>query len=143
MSTSRLDDLSGDDTETDEMPLGYLKRPIDEADEMVNAEIEGLIKKKVRTQRLFTEEILTGRDGLVRIYEDFPREKLFRGRGHELQDMQRVLKMYKEWGFQMFPGLAFPDLLSRCETFGHKARTRNCLKGLRDRERDRYVVRYH
>lgn len=143
MSKSRLDDLFDGDTEEDEPKLIGLKRSSDDLnknDEDGNP-IEELLKKTIKRKRVFSEEILTGCDGLVRIYEDFPREKLFMGRGYELQDMKRLLHRYKEWGFQMFPGLAFPDLLNRCETFGPKARTRVCLKGLRDRERDRFVVR--
>lgn len=141
MSTSRLDDLSDGDTEEDEPNQVGLKRAANGSNEEANDEpVEELLLKKVKKQKTFTEDILTGRDGLIRIYEDFPREGLFRGRGHELQDMKRLLNMYKEWGFQMYPGLAFPDLLSRCETFGHKARTKICLRGLRDRERDKYVV---
>lgn len=143
MSKSRLDDLFDGDTEEDEPKLIGLKRSSDDVTK--NGEdgnpIEELLKKTVKRKRVFTEDILTGCDGLVRIYEDFPREKLFMGRGYELQDMKRLLHRYKEWGFQMFPGLAFPDLLNRCETFGPKARTRVCLKDLRDRERDRFVVR--
>ena len=141
MSTSRLDDLSDGDTEEDEPNQIGIKRANDSKDAADNEPVEELIVKTVKKQKTFTEDILTGRDGLVRIYEDFPREGLFRGRGHELQDMKRLLNIYKEWGFQMYPGLAFPDLLSRCETFGHKARTKICLRGLRDRERDKYVVR--
>lgn len=140
---SRLDDISDGDTEEDEPKLLGLKRPNKESKEgNDDGQIEEQIKRTVKKQRTFTEDILTGRDGLVRIYEDFPREGLFRGRGYELQDMKRLLNMYKEWGFQMYPGLAFPDLLSRCESFGHKSRTKICLRALRDRERDRYVVRF-
>ena len=143
MSVSQLDNLFDGDTEEDEPKLIGLKRPSDNLNQNGDNEnpTDELIKRTVKKKKVFTEDILTGCDGLIRIYEDFPREKLFMGRGYELQDMKRLLHRYKEWGFQMFPGLAFPDLLSRCESFGSKARTRNCLKGLRDRERDNYVVR--
>ena len=143
MSISQLDNLFDGDTEEDEPKLIGLKRSSDSLNQNDDSgnPIEELIKKSGKKKKVFNEDILTGSDGLIRIYEDFPREKLFQGRGHELQDMKRLLHRYKEWGFQMFPGLAFPDLLSRCESFGPKARTKSCLKGLRDRERDRYVVR--
>ena len=143
MSISQLDNLFDGDTEEDEPKIIGLKRSsgsLNQNDDSGNPPDE-LIKKSVKKKKVFNEDILTGSDGLIRIYEDFPRENLFQGRGHELQDMKRLLHRYKEWGFQMFPGLAFPDLLSRCESFGSKARTKSCLKGLRDRERDRYVVR--
>lgn len=136
-ASSRLNDLdlSGDDTETDEPLIDSLKRGPDNEEPA-----DALLKKKVKRVKPFTEEILVSRNGLVRIYEDFPRGELFRGRGFELQDMKRVLKMYKEWGYQLHPGLAFPDLMAKCVTFGSKARTKKCLVDLRGRERDKYVV---
>jgi hypothetical protein len=42
--------------------------------------VEELLKKKIKTLKPFTAEILCGRDGLTRIYENFPREDMFRGR---------------------------------------------------------------
>ena len=141
MSTSQLDYLLDGDTEEDEPKLIGLKRSSDNPNQNDdNGKPTDELKRTVKKKKIFSEDILTGCDGLIRIYEDFPREKLFMGRGYELQDMKRLLHRYKEWGFQMFPGLAFPDLLNRCESFGPKARTKICLKGLRDRERDNYVV---
>lgn len=46
---------------------------------------------------------------------------------------------YKEWGFQLYPGVAFEDLASRTEKLGGKARTRDVMQELRDTERDRVV----
>lgn len=46
---------------------------------------------------------------------------------------------YKEWGYQLFPGLAFEDLASRTEKLGGKVRVRDLLTELRDKERDRVL----
>ncbi|CAM9166301.1 unnamed protein product [Pylaiella littoralis] len=46
---------------------------------------------------------------------------------------------YKEWGYQLYPGIAFEDLASRTEKLGGKARTRDLMHELRDTERDRVV----
>lgn len=46
---------------------------------------------------------------------------------------------YKEWGYQLFPGLAFEDLTDRIEKLGGKARTRDLMRELRDKERDRVI----
>lgn len=46
---------------------------------------------------------------------------------------------YKEWGYQLFPGLAFEDLASRTEKLGGRARVRDLLTELRDQERDRVL----
>jgi len=102
---------------------------------------EGEIQLKVtkKPRRVFDERILTNRDGLLRVYEDFPQACQFRGRGHEAQDAKMLINKYKEWGFQLFPNLAFQDLLSRCEALGSKAGTRAYAENLRERERCRYL----
>lgn len=46
---------------------------------------------------------------------------------------------YKEWGFQLYPGVAFEDLASRTEKLSGKARTRDLMQELRDTERDRVI----
>ena len=145
------DDTEEEDDEIDEnRPIVGLKRSTNptngdglgegtDADGPIADEL--VKKKKIKTSKPFSEEILAGRDGLVRIYEEFPHKNLFRGRGFEAQDLKRVIKIYKEWAFQLYPGLAFSDLLGRCEVFGSKGKTRSCAVGRRDRERNRYTVR--
>lgn len=145
------DDTEEEDDEIDEnVPIIGLKRstnPTNGDGQGEGTDADGPVadelvkKKKVKTSKPFSEEILTGRDGLVRIYEEFPHKNLFRGRGFEAQDLKRIIKIYKEWAFQLYPGLAFSDLLGRCEVFGSKGKTRSCAVGLRDRERNRYTVR--
>lgn len=46
---------------------------------------------------------------------------------------------YKEWGYQLYRALAFEDLASRTEKLGGKGRTREFLRELRDKERDRVL----
>ena len=102
---------------------------------------EGDVQLKVtkKARRVFDERILTNRDGLLRIYEEFPQACNFRGRGHEAQDAKMLINRYKEWGFQLYPNLAFRDLLSRVESLGSKAGTRVYTENLRERERCRYL----
>lgn len=82
MSTSLLDNVDAD-TEEDE-PEVTLKRSNNSNETALddgNNPDEVLLKKKKHVmQKPFTTEILCGRDGLVRIYENFPREDMFRGR---------------------------------------------------------------
>ena len=155
---SQLDlfDDEADDTEEEEddmdenVPIVGLKRssnatngdvPAGEGTDADGPIADELVKKKkAKTSKPFSEEMLAGRDGLVRIYEEFPHKNLFRGRGFEAQDLKRIIKIYKEWAFQLYPGLAFSDLLGRCEVFGSKGKIRSCAVGLRDRERNRYTV---
>ena len=110
-------------------------------DDLAAAPPDELLKKKPRVvAKPFSEEMLTSRDGLMRIYEEFPMHNAFRGRGFEAQDLRKVIKMYKEWAFQLYPGLAFPDMIDRCETLGAKGAVRGGMVSLRERERNRYTV---
>ena len=124
---------------------GPLDNPNGDGDDVqlkVDDDVE--LKKKARKKlRPFNEDILTSRDGLTRIYEEFPNSCKFRGRGKEAEDLKALLSMYKEWGFQLYPNLALPDLLARCDTLGAKGRVRGQMEQLRDRERSRYLVSNH
>jgi hypothetical protein len=98
--------------------------------------------KRQRFFKPFTEELLTDRDGLRRIYEEFPRQCKYVARGSEAVYLSRLLGLYKEWSFQLHPGIAFNDVLRKTEALGSRARVRVELAKLRDIERDRYIVRY-
>lgn len=124
---------TGEDGDGDGNGDGDVQLKTDEAD------VE--LKKKARKKpRPFNEDVLTTRDGLTRIYEEFPNSFRFRGRGKEADDLKALLSMYKEWGFQLYPNLALPDILARCDTLGGKGKVRGQLEQLRDRERSRYLV---
>jgi hypothetical protein len=147
--SSRLDALDLDDDteeEGDAVTSGNeesikLRRsaPADGAgsDEVASEEL--LKKKRKQMVKPFNEELLTNTDGLSRIYE-FSKKMKFRGRGHEVDDVKLLMKVYREWAFQLHPGLAFTDVLARCETLGSKARVRHHMSSLRDKERERYLV---
>ena len=107
------------------------------SDEIVAVEL--LKKKRKQMVKPFNEELLTSKDGLSRIYE-FSKKMKFRGRGHEVDDVKLLMKVYREWAFQLHPGLAFTDVLARCESLGSKARVRHHMSSLRDKERERYLV---
>lgn len=130
-------DLSDTDTE-DESPVALKKSANTAGNEPPQEEL--LKKKKPRVARPFNEEVLMTPDGLLRVYEEFPKACPFHGRGSEAKDLKRLTTMYQEWAFQLHPGIAFPDFLIKCEQLGAKASSRVHLQSLRDRERDRYVV---
>jgi len=48
--------------------------------------------------------------------------------------------MYKDWAFQLHPGMVFQDVLSKIEQLGSKERIRGYLQMQRENERNRYVV---
>lgn len=111
-------------------------------DEEKKPEEEVLLQttKRPRNIKPFTEDLLTSYDGLRRIYDEFPNQVKYIARGSEAAYLSRLLGLYKEWAFQLHPGLAFNDLLRKTETLGSRSRVRIELSKLRDMERDRYIV---
>ena len=106
-----------------------------------NAGNEEILKKKPRsTNKPFTEDMLVSRLGINLIYENFPKTCQLRGRGFEGSDLKKLLTHYAGWAWQLYPGMAFPDMLNRINSLGSKGPVRSCLGSLRDRERDRYLV---
>lgn len=101
--------------------------------------VELLLKKKVKVGKTFSEDMVCGPEGLSRIYEEFPKVFKFRGKGHEASDLNRMMRLYKEWAFQLYSGLAFPDLLRSVHTFSTKGHVRTHMAELREKERDRYM----
>jgi hypothetical protein len=112
----------------------------DKDKDAVEGEGEVELKKKARKKaRVFNEDVITNRDGLLRIYQEFPMSCKFRGRGKETEDLKRLLGLYKEWAFQLHPNLALPDILERCDSLGGRGKVRSHMEQLRDRERCRYL----
>lgn len=75
---------------------------------------EDLKKKKVK-RRTFNDTTLTSQSGLVQVYEIFPDMFAHAGKRDRdiASDLKRLIGKYKEWGFQLFPNLAFEDLVNR------------------------------
>jgi hypothetical protein len=109
-------------------------------DEKKEEEVLLQVTKRPRMAKPFTEELLTSWDGMKRIYEEFPMKCRFNARGSEAAYLWRLLGLYKEWAFQLHPGLAFNDILRKTETLGSRGKVRVELSRMRDIERDRFIV---
>jgi hypothetical protein len=104
---------------------------------------EELLKtKRPRYNKPFTEDLLMGVTGLPRIYNEFPLacNKHPLTRGSEATYLKRLITLYKEWAFQLHPGVSFEDVVMKCETLGSKGRVRGYMQQMRENERDRYIV---
>eukprot|EP00752_Nemacystus_decipiens_P003121 g2890.t1 len=100
---------------------------------------ETTAKKRSKRMPAFSENDLVKDKGLWQIYKDFPQKCQYKGKGREAEFLRSLMVAYKEWGFQLCPGVAFEDLASRTEKLGGKERTRRQMQELRDAERDRVV----
>ncbi|CBJ29350.1 conserved unknown protein [Ectocarpus siliculosus] len=106
----------------------------------VAAPEEATTAKKVSNRPpAFSENHLVKEKGLWQIYKDFPQKCQYKGRGREAEFLRGLMVAYKEWGYQLYPGVAFEDLACRTEKLGGRARTRSLLRELRDTERDRVL----
>lgn len=133
--------------EGDKQKSSKLDSPTDDVkkDGMLDTEvpIELQKKKKVRTGRPFTEADIVGSGGIAYIYKTFPRILNVRTPGNESNDLNKLICMYKEWAFRLYPGLAFPDLITKVDQLGSKGVVRSELDRLRDEERNKYLVIIH
>ena len=138
------DSSSGEETDDDseDEKINKNKDGMEGGDEKKDddgEEPEIMLKKKVKAGKNFSEEMLCGPEGLTRIYEEFPKVFHFRGKGHEANDLARLTRLYKEWAFQLYSGLAFTDLLRSVHTFSTKGQVRTHMAEMRERERDKYM----
>lgn len=88
-------------------------------------------KKRVVNKRfVLNTERLKGPKGIhtiEKLYEGFK----FQGKGHEKEDLDRVMKRLEYWGFRLYPKLDFDDFLDKCEQLGHKKDLQTYLKRYR------------
>ncbi|CAB1116320.1 unnamed protein product [Ectocarpus sp. CCAP 1310/34] len=96
-------------------------------------------KKVSNRPPAFSENHLVKEKGLWQVYKDFPQKCRYKGRGREAEFLRGLMVAYKEWGYQLYPGVAFEDLASRTEKLAGRARTRSLMRELRDTERDRVL----
>jgi hypothetical protein len=141
-------DLSDDSEDDKPVPLksDSNKRSLDGADGENKPEepVQELLRvKRARHSKPFTEDLLLSPNGLEKIYFEFPLTHKFSAKYMSEADyLKKLLTGYKEWAFQLHPGLSFVDALSKTETLGSKARVRNYMLRLRDKERERYTVSF-
>ena len=155
---SRLDqmiDMSDSESDTESISK---KRPLLDDEEAAvktetNEPVEELLKvKRKRYVKPFTEELLVNPNGLEKIYNEFPLYCPYDKRSFSVpykpnahasfegEYLKRLLSKYKEWAFQLHPGVSFPDVINKCELLGSRGRIRGYVARLRERERDRYMV---
>lgn len=59
----------------------------------------------------------------------------------QAEDLRTLLRRYMEWAYQLFPNLAFEDFLPTLQKLSGKARVRRAIEDLREKQRQRYLVR--
>ena len=60
-----------------------------------------------------TPELLCDKNkGLTAMFKAFPAVR-FKGKGHEVADLRRLLGKYREWGHTLLPEMEFTDLMEK------------------------------
>ncbi|XP_047509949.1 TIMELESS-interacting protein [Pieris napi] len=78
------------------------------------------IKRVVKNPRFILNPArLTGPRGIQVIPEHFKDFK-FKGKGHEKEDLDLVLKKLEHWAYRLYPKFKFEDCLKKIETLGKK-----------------------
>lgn len=146
MSRPKVDVIHSDEEtvveDDDDRTVATAKSGKSKAGEQKEPTEELLKTKRPRHNKPFTEDILMSVAGLPRIYNEFPLacSKYPITRGSEAAYLKRLITLYKEWAFQLHPGLSFEDVVLKCETLGSKGRIRGYMQQMRENERDRYIV---
>ncbi|EJD52924.1 Swi3-domain-containing protein [Auricularia subglabra TFB-10046 SS5] len=81
---------------------------------------EGELKKRKPIPKLNDERLL-GQDGFPALLKEYKNFKP-KGKGHEQEDLTRLLQMYQFWTHKMFPKMQFDDAVNRIEKVCHSRR---------------------
>jgi len=158
LGKSRLDDALSDDEDVPELNEnessalegsdGGAAMVVTNVDPLTGEIIEDLKlsdettekKKKAVRKRPFDEMLLKSDEGLARVYREFPRCWRPRGRGNEIQDLQKLVTMYTEWSYQLHAGYSFEDAIKLTHKLGSKREIRDRVAMMRVEERQRYAI---
>ncbi|KAK9894364.1 Swi3-domain-containing protein [Cystobasidium minutum MCA 4210] len=88
-------------------------------------------KKPKRKPVLMNEERLLGDKGIRRLKENLKGFKI-KGKGHEEDDLRRLMNVYQLWAHQMYPAGSFRDTITQVEKLCKKRAMKSILKGWRD-----------
>nr|CUU99524.1 hypothetical transcript [Hymenolepis microstoma] len=92
---------------------------------------EGARKKTVRRPMPKLDPLtLLGERGLPALLKEAEKTK-FGGRGHEFDDLQKLMFIYESWANRMLPKFPFTEIMERLEVVGTKREVHNALQGMR------------
>jgi hypothetical protein len=88
-----------------------------------------------RRRNLLRESHLVSAEGLKKVHRTFPYQVSADVTGREAQALASLVKMYKQWAFDLYPGLNFEDFADRAETLGKGHQVQGLMLELREKER--------
>jgi len=94
----------------------------DEKDETEVKASEGTAAPGSRKKRrhVLNDQHLVGKQGFQYVYESFPQQLATPAPGMEAKALNDLISCYKEWAYELYPGLAFEDFVDRTESISKK-----------------------
>lgn len=129
MYTNDNEDLFGEDLNADnvqETENDHIENIEDDNEQQDDNNEEGTGERTViKPKRVLNPRpkldavLLAGPKGMSSIPSYFKNIK-YKGKGHEEQDLNVVMKIYEHWCHRLFPKYPFEDCLAKIEKLGHK-----------------------
>lgn len=114
------DDLRQEAGDQREDGADYDEPKVRRDDEAVEAPSKPKVKRVVlNPQPKLDADRLKSDKGLVLLVKEHEKIRL-KGKGHEAEDLDKIMFTLEHWGHRLFPKLHFDDFLERCEQLGHK-----------------------
>ncbi|EGZ11518.1 hypothetical protein PHYSODRAFT_317087 [Phytophthora sojae] len=88
-----------------------------------------------RRRNLLRESHLVSAEGLKKVHRTFPYQVSADVSGREAQALASLVKMYKQWAFDLYPGLNFEDFVERAEALGKSHQVQGLMADLREKEK--------
>ncbi|GMF54460.1 unnamed protein product [Phytophthora fragariaefolia] len=88
-----------------------------------------------RRRNLLRESHLVSAEGLKKVHRTFPYQVSADVSGREAQALASLVTMYRQWAFDLFPGLNLEDFVERTEVLGKSHQVQGLMADLREKER--------
>ncbi|KAI9094890.1 replication fork protection component Swi3-domain-containing protein [Phlyctochytrium arcticum] len=107
------------------------------AEKKAERQAEEKAARAVRRYVKLDAERILGADGLPRLRRLSTKMK-FKGRGHEYEDLQKLMAFYQIWAHRLFPKLQFNSFITRAEKVCREKRLRIFVGSMLQEDRRRH-----
>jgi len=97
---------------------------------------EIIMKKRRPTVKLDAEKLMSDK-GLPLLCREAPNGIKFKGKGHEMRDLRKLVEYYTLWAHGLYPRANFQDFLTITEKMGHTKRMQMARNEILDRTNKR------
>ena len=137
--------LSEQHGEAEEAPSSSSTNKRGQTEQEIEAEYGSTRRKKPRPT--LTPAALIGPKGLIRIRCEFSKQVRWPSHKNKVDAAaaysRSLVKAYKSFCYDLFPGSAFEDMCTRIESFGSKKEVKTYLQGMRDDVRNNHLERLY